>query len=245
MTTPRVLTTLLAVITLAGCTAMSQPTNQLAENPDLRVDQVLRTYSGAQANGVSCQAAMQGWRHATDCEGLLREVMQLHAAFPQNERVMMLAATMAYESGRATQAAYLLDQLLAHQRPRPEAAVLRSQIALQEGNLTLARNLLAQQVRLSPRHPQLYEAQAAVRYIDRKYDAAFAALAMADQVGAPSWRTAYHRGLIFEQQKQFDAACHQYEVSLRGKPGYSAPQTRLAALATGTNCDRLRARLGG
>ncbi|QLC74453.1 hypothetical protein LPB260_27620 [Pseudomonas sp. LPB0260] len=234
-----------ALVVLGGCGSLGQQRTEANEDPHVQVDRVLAHYRATLASGVACQSATQGWSEPVDCEGLLRETMQLYANFPHNERVIMLAALMAYQSGRAPQAAYLLDQLLGGHKPRPEAAVLRSRIALEEGNLALARTLLKQQIRLNPRHPQLYETLAAVQYLDRQYAGALHSLSMSERVGAPGWRAAYHRGLIYEQQNRRDAACQQYRLAAAGNPQFLAPESRLVSLSGGAACGSPSATLGG
>lgn len=234
----------LALIVLGGCGSLGQQRTQATEDPNVQVDRVLTHYQTTLASGAACHTATQGWSEPVDCEGLLRETMQLYAAFPHNERVIMLAAVLAHQSGRAAQAGYLLDQLLEGHKPRPEAAVLRSRIALEEGNLSRARTLLEQQIRLNPRHPQLYETLAAVQYLDRQYAGALHSLTLAERLGAPGWRAAYHRGLIYEEQDRAAAACQQYRLAVAGNPQFLAPESRLVGL-TGGACTASSATLGG
>ncbi|MBS7663992.1 hypothetical protein I0D00_18875 [Pseudomonas lalucatii] len=235
----------LAATALGGCGSLGQQRTQATEDPNVQVDRVLSHYRATLASGAACHTATQGWSEPVDCEGLLRETMQLYAAFPHNERVIMLAAVLAHQSGRAAQAGYLLDQLLQGRKPRPEAAVLRSRIALEEGNLSLARTLLKQQLRLNPRHPQLYETLAAVQYLDRQYAGALHSLTLAERVGAPGWRAAYHRGLVYEEQNRRAAACQQYRLATAGNPQFLAPESRLVSLSGGGSCAPTATTLGG
>lgn len=234
----------LVMTLLGGCGSLGQQRTQASEDPNVQVDRVLSHYRATLASGAACHTATQGWSEPVDCQGLLRETMQLYAAFPHNERVIMLAAVMAHQSGRAAQAGYLLDQLLEGRKPRPEAAVLRSRIALEEGNQALARTLLKQQIRLNPRHPQLYETLAAVQYLDRNYSEALHSLTMAERVGAPGWRAAYHRGLIYEEQNRHSAACQQYRLASAGNPQFMAPESRLVSLSGSGACGAAATNLG-
>lgn len=231
-----ILPLVLAIATLTGCGSLDKQRTQASEDPNVQISKILAHYRTGLNSGTACLTATQGWSEPVDCDGLLRETMQLYAAFPNNERVAMLAALMAYQTNHQEQAGYLLDQLLSGQKPRPEAAILRSRVALQEGNMGFARTLLQRQIRLNPRHPELYETLAAVQYLDRHYPAALQTLAMSERVGAPGWRTAYHRGLIYERQRRPDAACQQYRLALSGNPQFLAPQGRLVSLANGSNC---------
>ncbi len=237
--------TLIALTALSGCGSLSQQPSEKAEDPNVQVDQALARYEATLASGSACQTASKGWSDPVDCEGLLREVLQLYAAYPNNERVSLLAALMTYQAGRAEQAGYLLDQLLKGHKPRPEAAILRSRIAMEEGNLNLARTLLLQQIRLNPRHPQLHETLAAVHYLARNHAAAFNALALAERLGAPAWQVAYHRGLVFEQQQQRDAACQQYTLALSANRQFTAPQSRLVGMTDSPACLKFKGLIGG
>ncbi len=221
---------ILTIALLSGCGAMQQTRTEATENPRLRVDQALAHYQRTLATGNSCHTATRGWQDPVDCEGLLREVLALHAAYPYNERVAMLAALVAYQAGRAEQSSYLLDQLLWGQRPRPEAAMLRSRIAMEEGNLNVAHTLLQTQLRLNPRHPGLHETLAAVHYLERNASAALDQLVLAEQLGSPNWQVAYHRGLVLEQQSRRDDACRQYLHAVTLRPDFSAAQSRLMGM---------------
>ncbi|MBS7725351.1 hypothetical protein I0E51_13135 [Pseudomonas lalucatii] len=118
----------LAATALGGCGSLGQQRTQATEDPNVQVDRVLSHYRATLASGAACHTATQGWSEPVDCEGLLRETMQLYAAFPHNERVIMLAAVLAHQSGRAAQAGYLLDQLLqgASRAPRPRCCAAGS-----------------------------------------------------------------------------------------------------------------------
>lgn len=226
-----------ALLTLAsGCSTLGPPRSALEEDPNVRVDRILTRFKATLERGVACADTIQGGDAPVDCEGLLREARQLYTAYPHHERVILLAALLSQQSGRADQAAFLLDQLLAGERPRPEAAVLRSRLAIEGGNLTLARAVLTRQIQLNPQHYPLHETLAAAHYLDRDAAAALHALAMAERLGAPGWRIAYHRGLLLEHQARYPAACRQYRLAAGAHPGFAGPEGRLMALAATGRC---------
>src|SRR5690606_29404789 len=129
-----------------------------------------------------------------------------------------------------------LDQLLSHRGARPEAAVLRSHIALQQGNANLAVELLDRQIMLAPDHSELREAQAAAYYLQGKYEAARVVLGVAGRLGAAGWRLSYHHGLICEAEQKWEEACFLYQTALEQKPDFSPALARLIGLTEHEEC---------
>lgn len=214
---------------------MDQHRNKYPD-PDARLDQLLMMYQQAREDGTTCR---EMWKidHATlDCDRVLREAERLYAEFPNNERVLMTNASFNYESGRMDKAQYYLDQLLSHRGARPEAAVLRSHIALQQGNANLAVELLDRQIMLAPDHSELREAQAAAYYLQGKYEAARVVLGVAGRLGAAGWRLSYHHGLICEAEQKWEEACFLYQTALEQKPDFSPALARLIGLTEHEEC---------
>jgi Flp pilus assembly protein TadD len=221
---------------LAGCaTQQSQQYVTDVVDPGREVDRLLRLYQANTAQGQSCTGDL-GNDSFRECDGVLRRLAQLYTAYPDNERVNLAMAIVSYQAGKEEQARFVLDQLLANDSPRPEAAVLRARMALEAGNISRARRLLEVQARQNPMHPELHELLAAAHYADRKFPESLRSLALAERLGTPQWRTAYHRGLIFEARKNADAACEQYVSSFSLNPDFHAPQRRLIALASHPIC---------
>lgn len=231
----RILVLLTLVMMISACTSMDYQRNKYPD-PNDRLDQLLLTYQKARNDGSDCRELWKIDHAGIDCERLLREVGRLYAEFPNNERVLMSNATMNYEVGRIEKAQYYLDQLLSHRGARPEAAVLRSQIAMQQGNTAFAVELMDRQIMMAPDHYELREAQAAAFYLQGKYDSARAVLAVAGRMGAPGWRLSYHHGLICEAEHQWQAACRFYNTALEQKPDYSPALARLIGLTEHEEC---------
>ncbi|WP_148862805.1 tetratricopeptide repeat protein [Marinobacter fonticola] len=230
---------LVLTFTLMGCS--SNPSHYTAKvtDPNREVDRILARYEMMRTAGESCHNEASHQSDWADCEGLLRRLSQLYSTFPANERVKFAAALLSYHAGKREQAGFLLDQILVNERPRPEAAILRARIALEEGNSRRARSLLESQIRQNPMHPSLHEIMAATHFADQEPSQAFRALALAERLGAPPWRVAYHRGLMFETAGNAPAACEQYVTAFSLKPEFVAPHGRLIALEHDPVCHDL------
>lgn len=231
---------LMIVILLAmtGCASHAQRYVTDVSDPGEEVDRLMASHLSNTSQGLTCSGAY-GNQAYQDCDGLFRRLSQVYTAFPDNERVSMALALVGYQSGRKQQAGFILDQLLASDRPRPEAAVLRARMALETGNVSRARAILETQSQLNPMHPELHEILAATHFVNRRYPDSLSALALAESLGAPSWRVAYHRGLVFEARKNVSAACEQYVESYRLNPGFHGPKGRLMALTADPLCFEL------
>jgi Tfp pilus assembly protein PilF len=142
----------------------------------------------------------------------------------------MANAVIAYDAGNTARAQQLLDQLFEHTQSLPAAAVLRSQIAIQDGNLQFAHRLLQQQIRLAPDNGALREAYGAALYLNGDLVTARQELTTAARRGAPRWRIAYHLGLIDEAENDFDSAKQHYREALDGNPDWAPARMRLNAL---------------
>lgn len=233
-----------AFVFLTGCASLSDSYTLAIEDPNAEAEMILEQYYQHLNAGVECHPDHRAKSFA-DCDGLLVRASHLYTGFPQNERVRLTLALMLYQSDRKAQASFLLDQLLAGSRPRPEAAILRARMAMEEGNTGLASSLLTQQLRNNPLHSQLHEVMSAVHFLNRNYPGAFQELSLSERLGAPDWRVAYHRGLIFEHQRDIAAACEQYVFAYTRNPEFVAPQSRLLALADQPVCFDLAQFIGG
>lgn len=214
---------------LAGCAshhekAVYDPVGKLAET--------LVEYEVAERE-INCES-MQN--RALDCEGLASALAELQLQYPNNSSIALSGAIVYFQLGRYQDSQVLLDQLLAQPYANPEAAVLRSQIALMEGNFSLARSVLSRQIQLVPDNPELYGAKAASYYLEGRYEKARTALQAADRLGMTNWRTHYHMGLLYEAQEQWSMACHHYAKVLAQQPDHSATLGRLLMLSGHSDC---------
>jgi len=142
----------------------------------------------------------------------------------------MANAVIAYDGHRPVQSQQFLDQILAQSRTYPDAAVLRAQIAIEDGNVPFARRLLEQQIKLAPDHAGLHETYGATLYLGGQLPEARRELTMAGALGAPRWRVAYHLGLVEEASGRPDEAGRYYSEALEANPGWAPAQSRLKAL---------------
>ncbi len=219
----------------SGCASMSEHRDSNLE-PNVRLDQLLALYQEARHDGSSCHEMHRAYSAVNDCERIQREVERLALEFPANERIAMTNAVMQFESGRFDKAQFTLDQLLTRPGPHPEAAILRSKIAMQDGNASRARVILEQEILLSPDYAELREALAATYYVEGKYKESRAALAAAGRLGASGWKMAYHEGLLREAKKDWAGACRFYLIAVDQKPDFREAVSRLVGLGEHDEC---------
>ena len=218
-----------------ACTSMNHYRDR-DPNPEHRLDALLQAYEQASATGESCLELWQVDSATIDCSRILREVERLYVEYPRNPRILMSNAVLSYEAGQKQNAQFMLDELLAQNGAHPEAAILRSHLALEEGNSRLARELLERQITLAPNRADLREALAAAHYTEGDYTLSRAMLGIAGRLGTPGWRLSYHHGLICEAEKTWEAACRFYKTALEQKPDYLPAQSRLVGLSQHAVC---------
>jgi len=90
----------------------------------------------ARANGCAAATAKTG---ESECTRLRLELDRLALVCQGHAPTLMANAVFAYEERQPILAQQLLDQVLAQGRRYPDAAVLRAQIAVEEGNVPFAR----------------------------------------------------------------------------------------------------------
>lgn len=222
-------------LSLGGCVSMDAHRSNHPDPHD-RLDQLLGLYQQQRADGSACDELWRAARPTVDCQRIQKEVERLSLEFPRNARVSMANATLQYEAGRLDKAQFSLDQILSTPGSHPEAALLRSRIAMQEGNSSRARALLIKEISLRPDYPELREALAASYYLEGKYAQAQSALSIAGRLGAPGWRVSYHQGLIQEARKSWSAACRYYLFAIEQRRDFSPPAKRLLGLSHHEEC---------
>ncbi len=230
----------IVILTIFTTACASMTEHRASEvDPDKRLDQLVALYQEVNTQGDSCHEIQRAYRSIEDCMRIQREVERLQIEFPTHERIMMTNAVMQYQAGRTERAQYLLDQLLARPGAHPEAAILRSQLAINDGNTARAKALLKQQILLRPDYAELRETLAAAYYLEGKYDDARRTLAIAGRLGASGWRVAYHSGLLREAQKDWTGACQAYLSAVSQKPDFQQAISRLVGLSEYTACQTL------
>ena len=225
-----------AILMSSACATTSPLLHQECDNPDAQLASLLQPLEALRAKG--CDAGgVQGGR--SECERLRREIERLALICPGHVPTLMANAVIAYDEHRPAKSQQFLDQILAQPRSHPDAAVLRAQIAIEEGNVPFARRLLEQQIKLAPDHAGLHETYGATLYLDGKLPEARRELTTAGALGAPRWRIAYHLGLLEEASGRLDEASRYYAEALEANPGWAPAESRLKALRAKVPSDRI------
>jgi predicted Zn-dependent protease len=215
-----------------ACATTSPLLRNQCDNADEQLAAVVQPLESLRATGCAGGVVERG---DSECERLRLELQRLVLVCPGHAPTLMANAVVAYDDGQPINAQQYLDQILAQPRSYPDAAVLRSRIAIEDGNLPFARRLLEQHLRLAPDHSGLHETYGAALYLDGQLEDAARELTSAAGLGAPRWRIAYHLGLVDEAAGRFEEAQKRYAEALAGNPGWAPAQSRANAL---------RARLG-
>ena len=231
----RIAFSLAVLMLVTSCTSLGRYRDK-DPDPNHRLNALLGSYESALEQGEACLELWMVDSATIDCSRILREVERLYTEYPRNPRILMTNAVMNYHLGEPEKAQFLLDELLAQHGAHPEAAILRAQIAIEEGNSRLARDLLERQIELAPNRPDLREALAAAYYVEGKYDTSRVMLGIAGRLGAPGWRLSYHHGLLCEAELQWEEACRFYNTSLLQKADYLPAQARLIGLSQHKVC---------
>ncbi len=215
----------LALFGLASCTSPADGYRDDRVNPDVRLLSLVDTYQRGkwESKGERGSAVVDPRRAAHEIEKLALE-------FPHHVPTLFTVAAIAFEEGGREKAASYLDVLFYVQPVHPEAGVLRSRIAIADGNLPAAERVLRQQIRYTPDHAGLREALGAVLFLAGSHADARAELEVAGRLGAPSARIAFNQGLVSESEGQFTAAAGYYAEALEAEPGFAQAASRLAGL---------------
>jgi tetratricopeptide (TPR) repeat protein len=216
-----------ALLTSAGCaTSGTSRGRSECDEPDIRLAASLEPLEGATPRGCSSG----GTAGMPSCAELKREIERLAVVCPAHAPTLMAAALIAYDAGQSARAQQFLDQIFERPRRYPNAAVLRTRIAIEDGNLPFARRFVEEQIRFTPDHPGLREMHGAVLYLTGQFVEARKALAAAGALGAPAWRVAYHTGLLEEAAGRRDAAMKAYTECIEKNPSWAPAVSRLNAL---------------
>lgn len=216
-----------AILVANACATTSPLVRQECYNADAQLVAVLEPLEALRAKGCDGGA---GQGRTSDCGRLRREIERLALVCPGHVPTLMANAVIAYDEHQPVKSQQFLDQILAEARSYPDAAVLRARIAIEEGNLPFARRLLKQQIKLTPDHAGLHETYGATLYLERQLPDAARELAVAGELGAPSWRIAYHLGLVAEASGRLEEARRYYTEALEANPGWAPARSRLKGL---------------
>lgn len=206
----------MAMLFLVACTTNPWDRAEVAD-PDRELNELLRELDEARREGEGVPEIE--W-----------EIRRLAVFVPRHVPTKMANALIAYRNTDRSLAQQYLDGIFDIQPSHPEAAMLRSTIAIEEGNAPYARKLLAQQIKFRPDHAGLHEHQAGVLYLLQDYEASRAAIDRAARLGAPPWRVAYHLGLLEEATGNTAAATRYYNDCLDVNPAWEPARARLIGL---------------
>jgi tetratricopeptide (TPR) repeat protein len=210
---------------VTGFQARPQPTD-----PNQRLHVYLDALQRARANGGTAEIELEGVYEPLDTHRIENEIRRLAIEFPVHVPTLLANAMLSNEVDDRENTQRFLDRVLAIDPRNANAALLRSQLAMREGNLPYARSLLQTSIALTPDSAELYEALAAVDYLGGRFDDARASLAKADKLGAPRWRMAFNRGLVEEASGNREAAFSQYAAALEDRPDFELARARSRAL---------------
>ncbi len=217
----------LALATALGCSSIGKTPERY--DPTVRTEKLLDAWRAARADGRTCVSG-GGSRPFIDCGRIQAAIESLALDFPTHPTVLTANAILAFETNQPEKAQDYLDALIEQSTIEPELVVLRSRVAIQQGNLPFARRLLDEQVMFSPDSPELREALAAVYYLEGDHDAARRELEIAHRLGAPRWRIAFNRGLLAEADGNYELARKMYGVTTRDNPDFQPAWARLRGI---------------
>lgn len=233
------------LVTLSACNSPGMGYRSSETDPDIRLIGLMSAHRGedvtqtcpngcAERGKTNCERCRhlidERGRIVIDPERTRNQIERLAVEFPNHAPTLFAAASLSYDNGEKERAAGYLDELLARHPVYPEAAVLRSRIAIEEGNLPGAQRTLEQQIQFTPDHSGLREALSATQFLDGDLPASLTQLGIAERLGAPAWRIAFNRGLIAEAAGNTRGALEQYEICLAERPEYRAAASRKAGL---------------
>ncbi len=216
---------------LGACSYQSRHVYNECPLPDRQLLPVWEQWREARAKPGGCGSLEEG---RFPCEELRRNVERVSQTCPTYAPGFMASAILAYEDRQFALAQQYLDALFSLQKAHGPAAVLRGRIALEEGNVPFALRFLAEQVKLSPEDADLHEVYAGALFLADKLPEAKRQLTIAANLGAPTWRVAYHRGLFEEALGNFHLALRHYEEAISERPGWEAALVRRDGIIAAT-----------
>jgi hypothetical protein len=128
--------------------------HQQCYDADVQLADVLQELEEHRAKGCSSGTSRGA---GSECVHLEAEIARLAVVCPGHAPTLMANAVIAYDEHRPQDSQQYLDLILSQPKPYPDAAVLRAQIALEEGNVPFARRLVEQEIMLVPDHAGLHE----------------------------------------------------------------------------------------
>ena len=228
----RLIPLLLLPLLAFGCASNDTP-RLGKDEPTVRLQKLLDEWNAVRDEGGSCASGGSRYPYV-DCGRIQAAIERLALEFPTQPEVLLANAVIAYETHQGEKAQDYLDAIIRQPEVQPGVVVLRSRLALRQGNLPFARRLLTEQIELAPDAPSLREALASVEYLAGEFEAARRQLLIAERLGAPAWRIAFNRGLCEEAQGNTYSAMRFYRKTLEHNPEYAPARARLVGLESET-----------
>ena len=157
-------------------------------------------------------------------------IRRVSLEYPEHVDSLVANGALALSSGDSAAAEQWLDDALALDPGRTDAAVLRARIAAEAGNLPGAVRILRRTLIVRPDAPEVHEAFAGVLFLQGDLEGAREELDIATRLGGSTARIAYHRGLLAEREGQAPDAARWYRRAVDADPEFMAAWHRLVAL---------------
>lgn len=214
-----------ALTLLASCVSNSWGHRPQTADPDKRLAELMERYEECKTK--HCQG--DGTPHIlVDADRWRNEIERQSLEFPRHVPTLMACAALAFENDEFAKTQSYCDRIFAIEPVHADAAVLRSQVAIREGNLPFAKRLLESQRDYAPDNAGVRESLSATLYLLKDFDGAARELGAAEKLGAPAWRTSFNRGLIAEARGDAKGAMAAYEASVAANPDFAPARSRLA-----------------
>jgi tetratricopeptide (TPR) repeat protein len=199
-------------------------------DPDERLSFYLDALQRAREHGGHCRIEQGDTMVDVDAHKIEGEIRRLALEFQNHVPTLFANALLCDQESDDEGAQRYLDRVLAIQPSHADAVVMRSQLAMQEGDLALTREMLVRALAAAPDQSKLHETLAALEYVSGHADEARVELGKAERLGAPAWRIAFHRGLIEEAAGSRDLALVQYAAVIQERPEFEPAQAHARAL---------------
>ncbi|MEM7201557.1 MAG: hypothetical protein AAF628_14910 [Planctomycetota bacterium] len=217
MTDPRLsLVLFIAAGVLSGCASLHP---DYEPDPDQRLRELLAPL-GQTAESLP----------ASDWPRVRFGIERLATRCPSHVPSQVAAAALAFNAGELQRAQGFVDRALDLAPSNVEARSLRVRIAVADGSMDLARRLVDDGLQLRPDAAPLYEASAWLHQLGGRPAEALVALDAAEELDAPKWRVAFHRGLVAEQSGDLNAAVRYYRSAIAEEHGCPQAEQRLSGL---------------
>ncbi len=219
-------------------------------DPDQRLADLLEDYERAKTAGSRNCECRNDWKTegysdcpdgghiVIDCDRVRNRIQALSFEYPTHVPSLLANGMIAFEERDRVASQRYLDRLFGVQPIHPEAAVLRSRLGLEEGNLPASKKLIEDQIRHVPDHAGLHEALAEILFLEGRFEEARDRISIAEELGAPLWRMAFNRGLIAETEGDFNLATTMYEVALEHNSDMTQASARLSGVKAVMNQSR-------